>query len=77
MLFLNLCKITDGHSENCIISQCVNKYSLLIEDIQTNLKCSEANVAGTSKSLKCYKKRKGKMPNFEKSQRQTFTEKPK
>lgn len=50
MLFLNLSKIAVGHSENYIISQCLNKYSLLIENIQTNLKCSETNVAGINKS---------------------------
>lgn len=50
MLFLNLSKIAVGHSENYIISQYLNKYSLLIENIQTNLKCSETNVAGINKS---------------------------
>lgn len=38
----------------------MNKYSSLIENIQTNLKCSEANVAGKTNHKNVKKKEKAK-----------------
>lgn len=49
LLFLNLWRITVEHSENCVMNQHMNKYCLLIQNIQTNLKGPEAIVGGTNK----------------------------
>jgi len=49
LLFLNLRRVTVENLENCVTNQCMNKYSLLTQNIQTNLKGPAAIVVGTNK----------------------------